>query len=201
MSQCKFSEEEIMARKQVFMNIARSTIPNFQIDESNRELISNLFNYFNEIEGALDLQKGLWLVGDIGTGKSTLMRLFSDYLRIHCQGFKMHICSKVSNDYAMSGDLDAYTFNQTGYVGEPVPMCFDELGRETLPANHFGQKLNVMQHIFHVRYSLWQSTRLKTFVTTNCDTASVEVLYGDFIRDRVREMFNVVVVKGGSRRR
>lgn len=178
-----------------------SVIPEFSIDASNRQLITDLFNYFNGIEGRYDLDKGLWLYGDIGTGKSSLMRIFSEYLRLGFNGFKIHICDGLSNNYSRSGDLDVYTYNQHGYIGEPVWMCFDELGRETIPANHFGAKLNVMQHILHIRYSLWRSNRLKTFVTTNCDPLQIETLYGDFIRDRIREMFNVILVEGKSRRR
>ena len=80
-------------------------------------------------------------------------------------------------------------------------MCFDELGRETIPANYYGQKLNVMQHILHIRYSLWQSTGVKTFITTNDDPSAIESKYGDFIRDRNREMFNIVLLQGKSRRK
>lgn len=182
------------------MRIAQSVVPGFSIDNSNREVIIHLFNYFNGIEGKCSLDKGLWLYGDIGTGKSSLMKVFSEYMKLEFNGFKLHICDGISNTYSGSGDLDMYTNNQYGYIGKPVWMCFDELGRETIPANHFGTKLNVMQHILHIRYSLWQSRRLKTFVTTNCDPSQIESLYGDFIRDRIREMFNIILMQGKSRR-
>ncbi|PXV69011.1 DNA replication protein DnaC [Dysgonomonas alginatilytica] len=199
-SACKLSDHEITERKRKFLRVAVSVIPEFTIDSSNRQLITDLFSYFNGIGGKYNPDKGLWMYGDIGTGKSSLMRVFSEYMKLEFNGFKLHICNGVANAYSGSGDLDVYTYNQNGYIGEPVWMCFDELGRETIPANHFGTKLNVMQHILHVRYSLWQSSRLKTFVTTNCDPSQIESLYGDFIRDRIREMFNVILVEGRSRR-
>lgn len=200
--ECKSVENDnqVLALKHQFMEIAQRYVPNFKIDDENREVIANLFNYFNGWSGAYDLKKGLWLAGDIGTGKSTLMYLFSEYLKSQQNGFKIHICSRISTDYATNGNLDEYTYNSAGYCGKPVSMCFDELGRETIPANHFGQRLNVVQHIMHVRYSLWQQHGLKTFVTTNCDPSQVELLYGDFVRDRIREMFNIVVLQGKSRR-
>lgn len=200
-SVCKLSDSEIHKRKRRFLRTAMSIVPEFAIDDSNRELITNLFNYFNGMDSKYNPDKGLWLYGDIGTGKSSLMRIFSEYLKFGFNGFKIHICDGLSNNYSQSGDLDLYTYNQYGYLGEPVWMCFDELGRETIPANHFGAKLNVMQHILHIRYSLWQSKGLKTFVTTNCDPLQIENLYGDFIRDRIREMFNVILIRGKSRRR
>lgn len=197
---CKLSDNEIYKRKKLFLKVAQSVIPQFAIDNSNRQLITDLFHYFNGVEGRYNLDRGLWLYGDIGTGKSSLMRVFSEYLKLSYNGFKIHICDDISNDYSRAGDLDLYTYNQHGYIGKPVWMCFDELGRETIPANHFGAKLNVMQHILHIRYALWQSSRLKTFVTTNCDPMQIEMAYGDFIRDRIREMFNVILLEGKSRR-
>lgn len=89
---------------------------------------------------------------------------------------------------------------EDGYCKGPVPMCFDELGREPNPAKYYGTELNVMQHILHIRYSLWQQGGLKTFVTTNFNAKEIGDLYGDFIRDRRREMFNILVMNGESRR-
>lgn len=199
-SECKLTDDEIVIRKRNFLRIAKSVIPEFRIDQWNKEVITNLFNYFNGVEGKYNLDKGLWIFGDIGTGKSSLMKVFSEYMKLEFNSFKLHVCSEVCNVYGGSGDLDLYTYNRNGYIGKPVWMCFDELGRETIPAAHFGTKLNVMQHILHIRYSLWQSARLKTFVTTNCDPLQIESLYGDFIRDRIREMFNIILMDGGSRR-
>ncbi|MDR1884272.1 MAG: hypothetical protein LBR26_16050 [Prevotella sp.] len=198
---CSLSADELKARRNMFLDIAKKHIPDFTVDDSNRHIINDMFFYFNGMKGPYSLDKGLWIRGDIGTGKSSIINLFSLYKKQFFDGFKIHICSKVSNDYAINGDLDKYTYNEKGYPGGPVSMCFDELGRETIPANHYGQKLNVMQHIIHIRYSLWQSYGVKTFVTTNDDAKDVEDKYGLFIRDRAREMFNVVLMTGKSRRK
>lgn len=193
--------EEINAQKFAFLDIAKAIIPGFAIDESNKKIISNLFNYFLNIPGELELSKGLFVMGDIGTGKSTLMQIFSKFKIFKNDGFLIHDCAHVANQYSINGDLDKYTYNVNGYCGNPVDMCFDELGRESIPANHFGQKLNVMQHILHIRYSLWQQKGLRTFITTNLGPSQVGELYGDFVRDRCREMFNVIMMEGASRRK
>ena len=184
----------------MLVNIA-SEIKDFAIDEHNKAVYSSVFDYFFGIEGDLDLKKGLWIEGDIGTGKSTMMRLFSELLKKQFKGFKIYDCTRVSNDYAINCDLDRYTYNQSGYNGEPVNMCFDELGKETIPSIHFGQKLNVMQHILHVRYTLWQGYGVKTFVTTNDGIKDIENKYGSYIKDRCIEMFNFVSMTGKSRRK
>lgn len=192
--------EWINRQKYFWMDCARNIIPEFQVNNGNRHVIADLFNYFMNIPGNLDPKKGLWLEGDIGTGKSSLMQIFSNFMKFHKVYFRIIICSYIVTQYSSIGDIDLFTYNLQSHPTGPVCMCFDELGREPIPGNHFGQKLNVMQYIFHVRYSLWQTDRLKTFVTTNLDADGIEELYGDYIRDRRKEMFNIVVLAGKSRR-
>ena len=72
----------------------------------------------------------------------------------------------------------------------PVNRAFDELGREPIPAKHYGNDLNVMQYIFQCRYELRSSVR--TFATTNISPVSLSKIYGEYIFDRINEMFNIV---------
>lgn len=192
---------DLAAYKRWFMYIAKQTTKgSFQIDDRNKDLVNDLFLYFHFQKGRLDLRKGLWLEGPVGTGKSTLMQVFSQYLKSLQMGFRVYICSQVTTDYSLTGDLSRYLDNAGWSSSGPVPMCFDELGREPLPAKYYGTELNVMQHILHIRYSYWQIAGLRTFVTTNANGNDIERLYGDFIRDRRKEMFNIIPVTGDSRR-
>lgn len=192
---------DLAAYKRWFMYVAKQVTKGaFQIDDRNRDLVNDLFLYFHFQKGRLDLRKGLWLEGPVGTGKSTLMQVFSQYLKSLQMGFRVYICSQVTTDYSLTGDLSRYLDNAGWSSSGPVPMCFDELGREPLPAKYYGTELNVMQHILHIRYSYWQTTGLRTFVTTNANGNDIERLYGDFIRDRRKEMFNIIPVTGDSRR-
>ena len=192
---------DLAAYKRWFMYIAKQTTKgSFQIDDRNKDLVNDLFLYFHFQKGRLDLGKGLWLEGPVGTGKSTLMQVFSQYLKSLQMGFRVYICSQVTTDYSLTGDLSRYLDNAGWSSSGPVPMCFDELGREPLPAKYYGTELNVMQHILHIRYSYWQIAGLRTFVTTNANGNDIERLYGDFIRDRRKEMFNIIPVTGDSRR-
>lgn len=192
---------DIAAYKRWFMYVAKQVTKGaFQIDDRNRDLVNDLFLYFHFQKGRLDLRKGLWLEGPVGTGKSTLMQVFSQYLKSLQMGFRVYICSQVTTDYSLTGDLSRYLDNAGWSSSGPVPMCFDELGREPLPAKYYGTELNVMQHILHIRYSYWQIAGLRTFVTTNANGNDIERLYGDFIRDRRKEMFNIIPVTGDSRR-
>ncbi len=185
--------------------VIKEQIPDFIYDQHNSEVIRNLFLYYSGQVGGYDLKKGILLMGGNGTGKTTLLQIFSEFGKRQYDGFRIYDCAKVANDFAMSGELNVYTYNQTGYSRKAVNMAFDELGRETIPSNHFGQKLNVMQHILHIRYNLWRSEGIQTYITTNCDADEIHQLYDNpndrFISDRIREMYNIIHLGGESRRK
>ncbi len=167
----------------------------------DRELLNGLFLYFiGSSESPYDLRKGLWLEGSIGIGKTTLMHVFREFLVSFRKGFLVATASEIANVYSATGELDLYVNNTAGYSGKPIELCLDELGREQLPAMHFGNKLNVMQYILHQRYGLWQSRGIRTHVTTNLTADDVERKYEGFILDRCRHMFNIVTINGKSKR-
>lgn len=185
-----------------FIGFARQFCPEFTVDKENRTVVENLYGYFTLSPGCpLDLQKGIWLEGGLGTGKSTLLYVFSK-LMIHLrQGFIIQSCPDIAVSYAGGDNLDRYTFCRNSYPARPVNMGFDELMREQIPAYQYKNALNVMQYILHTRYSLWQRQRIQTYITTNGDAEEVERLYGDFIRSRRQEMFNIVPLTGKDRRK
>ena len=55
-----------------------------------------------------------------------------------------------------------------------------------------------MQYVFQMRYDMRNDCL--THVTTNLTPDQIESVYGDYIADRVNEMFNVIELKGLSRR-
>lgn len=184
-----------------FMHVAhKETGGRFIVDETNREIVNDLFLYFHKLPGKLDSRKGIWLEGHIGTGKSTLLNVFSAYMQSLKIGFKVYICSHVTTLYSIDGNLDLFLENRNGLNHGPVDMGFDELGREPNPASYYGNKMNVFEHILHIRYHYWQTQGVKTFISTNMDAKQLGEKYGDYIRDRRKEMFNIIPVTGKSRR-
>lgn len=188
-----------------FKNKMYEIKPDFIVDNSNKTLLNDIFLYVNNESGLnrkLDPKKGVFMWGDIGAGKSTLIKMLGEWLRIVGEGYKTINCSVLANQYSANGllALNSSTYNENEFgVCNPVNRAFDELGREPRPAKHFGNELNVMEYILQCRYELRNQCR--TFVTTNITPEGVKKLYGDYIYDRINEIFNIVEVSGKSYRK
>lgn len=180
---------------QYFRNIVFSVCPSFVINDNNRQILNDLYDYAHG-EGRYNYKKGIFFYGEVGTGKSTMMKILAEYQRLFGHGFKCVNCSSLTASFATYGidELNESTWNEYGTRRKPVERGFDELGRETLPARYFGNELNVMQHVLQLRYDL----KVKTHITTNLKIEEIEHRYGAHIYDRCIEMFNFIEVKGES---
>lgn len=162
------------------------------------------------LDGEYDPQKGLWLWGDIGTGKSTMLEIIREYCRIVRPpmryrssnpakplnaapweyGFRITNMSLVAGIYAKEGypGIDDYIVN--------CRQAFDEVGRECIPAGYFGNQENVFRYIIQRRYDLRRGDF--THVTSNLGPEQIAEAYGDHIFDRCFELFNFVEMSGES---
>lgn len=174
-----------------FKEIIYQVCPTFVIDEYNKDILNQIYLYAIG-KGKLDKNKGIFFYGEVGTGKSTLMKILAEFQRTIGNGFKCVNCSTQASQYASFGieALNESTYNE-GLKGiNPIERGFDELGREPNPAKNFGNQLNVMQYVFQIRYEM----KVKTHVTTNMEPQSIKHLYGEYISDRAVEMFNFIEV-------
>lgn len=185
---------KVQFREKVF-----EVCPGFKVDDYNKDVLNELFYYAHGSSLKLDNNKGIFLYGDVGTGKSTLIRILAEYQRTMWRGFKVVNCASLVAEFSTHGvdALNESTWN-TGYSGNnPVERAFDEMGRETIPAKYYGNELNIMQHILQLRYDL----KIKTHITTNKGPEELIHLYGEHIYDRAVEMFNFIELKGDSKRK
>lgn len=195
------SNEMIRAYKKHFLTIYEKECGGYIIDKRNRDVIRNIFDYAIS-QGPLDHNKGLWLWGDIGTGKTTLLKVlrqFDSDIKGRNEGgypiggFGIHntieVCSKFAK-HGMEG-LDIYINSNN--------VAFDELGSEAPLTGFFGNQLNVMQYILQRRYDKRKYTT--THITTNLSPDQIGERYGDRIYDRCIEMFNFVELGGCSWRK
>lgn len=141
-----------------------------------------------------DIQKGILLSGPVGCGKTSLMTLIKYFFHSEKQ-YYVKPARNVSFEYERNGTRSIFR-----YMGEPFfsgiggdnrqVYCFDDLGIEQ-PQKHFGNECDVMGEILLSRYDLFVSKKILTHVTTNLSATELENRYGNRVRSRMREMFNL----------
>lgn len=196
-------QAELLRRlKCVFMNIARSVCPDWTVRPEHREAVDAIFHWCMGIPAyGIDPAKGLWLFGNNGTGKTTMLEIVRRFCYItgrrdaegNFYGFRTTNVGEVCGHYM-----------EKGYAGikdycELKRQAFDELGSEAKMVSSYGTPLNVMQYILQRRYEARLDGAF-THVTTNLSVKEIAKRYGVRIFDRCKEMFNFVCLDGSSYR-
>ena len=161
---------------------------NYMFDENNSEIISQIYFYLvgsKQFKG--DLNKGIMLSGSIGAGKTMIINGIINiiealstkrFIRTHAKRLTT-VIKENSPDFL-----------------DKRPLFVDDIGKEEKTVNDFGTKINPVPDLFSIRYdnSAW------TFTTCNYQDDTLAEMYGETIVDRFSEMFNVMILKGYSRR-
>jgi energy-coupling factor transporter ATP-binding protein EcfA2 len=180
---------------------------NFKICKEDLEIIYKLSCYFIQDHQAckklnIDPHKGILLSGPVGCGKTTLMKLVR-HLTPHKRVYEIIPCRNI-----------VFSFNHLGFktiedYGNDGFYCFDDIGIEPM-GKHFGVDSNVIGEILLSRYELFtrnpefasRSYRknpaakigkaIVTHGTTNLNADEIEERYGNRVRSRMREIFNLI---------
>lgn len=175
----------------------------FQIFEEDYPIVYKLIAYFLKDEQAclqfnLNLNKGILLSGPIGCGKTSLMNLMK-YLTPIEYKFSVKPCRDISFEFIQDGYqvIHKYSKGQL-YKSEPKIYCFDDLGLEN-NLKYYGNECNVMAEIILSRYDLYISRHIQTHITTNLSASEIETQYGNRIRSRMRELFNLIANDSNSK--
>ncbi|MDE7377511.1 MAG: ATP-binding protein [Paraprevotella sp.] len=186
----------------------------FVIDDNNKDVLRFLLYYFNACPKAEEvfpgrgykLHKHIMLQGNVGTGKTLLMEIFSEYLRYtnNPNFFYNLSVTQMINYYTLHNNLDRYTFNEEenkGFQCKPVNICLNDIGVQT--TTFYGMDTKVLTDEFlHARNEIWSHFHLKAHVTTNLSIEQLKEKYKDgFGRliDRFKT-YNVIPLGGESRR-
>jgi DNA replication protein DnaC len=175
---------------------AKVEIRDFKLSDKEMELYKDLALYFTqderfEVKEGYSLRKGLWLFGDVGCGKTSIMELFSEN---PLRSYPVVECIKIADSYKQK-DIGVEIIHKCSSLES---VCFNDLGTEieSGESSYFGNKKNVIGEIVLNHYELNKDKIFRYHFTTNLGADKVEELYGKRVRSRLREMCNIFSLEG-----
>tara|TARA_R110001592_G_scaffold27347_2_gene101283 strand:+ start:259 stop:948 length:690 start_codon:yes stop_codon:yes gene_type:complete len=162
---------------------------NFKIYPEDEAILYKLCIYFiRDFETCkkleIDPNKGILLSGPVGCGKTSLMKLLP-FIIPHQNKHIVVPARNITFSFNKSGFKTIEDYGNNGFY------CFDDLGIETT-GRHFGKDCNVMGEILLSRYDLFLYRKIRTNATTNLNAQELEERYGNRVRSRMRQLFNLI---------
>lgn len=156
--------------------------------------IEAIFRFF--IEGQhLARKRGFILHGNVGTGKTVLMKILFGYAAFyHYIPMPDFIpVYKILSEFRQSGEP------AIARIIESKQLIIDDLGTEDF-INVFGSRRNLLQEIIFERYD--KGPDFRTYYTTNLTLQEIQEFYGSRILSRLTEtaFWDETTLTGGDRR-
>jgi len=141
-----------------------------------------------ETELGFSFKKGMLVTGDGGIGKTeTLKGLRNNPIRPIQLISILEICDVVKEHGACPLLIDRLT-------------VIDDVATEPVPVKHYGTEINWFKEFIEKMY-LARTGWNNLIITTNADGNAFQKLYTHRVRSRMREMFNVISMKGEDQRK
>lgn len=198
----------------ILTEIGKSKCPSFQIDESNKFLFTNVLYWLYGDERCTamdpetttftkgDLDKGFYIFGNTGTGKSVALDVIKAYstlmeVPIIIDGkeeilfWENYRTTDICTEFANNG-----TF---GKCIKSKILGIQDLGSEERETLYMGNRINVIQQIIETRGDANDNL---TFITSNIPMAFDKIgkRYNDRVASRLHEMCNFYILGGKDRR-
>lgn len=188
----------------------------FECDDNNKDILRFMLYYFNNCPLAEDvfpdrgykLHKNLMIQGGVGSGKTMLMQIFSEYTRrIKSTRFFYNLSvTQMVNYYTIHNNLDRYTYHEEeskGFQCQPENICLNDIGIQD--KTFFGMDTGLLTDEFlHARNEIWTQFGKFAHLTTNLNDRKLKERFdrndgfGRLV-DRFKT-YNVIPLPGGSRR-
>lgn len=196
-------DESLVYHKKVYDHFAKEMFShkdyNYEYNEKNSKVITDLIYYFNGNEGNLDLNKGVGIIGNPGSGKTIMMEIFIDYLKKVSNPnpnlYRSFSIEEMKEYYRINHNMNYFQHNKIAErMSRPFNLCVNEA---FVPYDEkiYGTNVNeIFNNFWMVRYELFQKYGKLTHFTSNSDASDLKNNLSDMLYDRIKEMVNLVVL-------
>lgn len=151
------------------------------------------------------LDKGIFIGGNFGVGKTWLMKLCQRNQR---QCYALQNAKAIADLFEKEGEESMKQFIESpelpvndaeNFYQRKLGLCIDDLGTEQIK-NHYGNKKNVIGDLIELRYAKG-NTGVLLHATTNLTGQQLSDFYGGRVASRLREVMNVIDFVGSDLRK
>lgn len=191
--------------KHLFLQEATELIgKKYEINDSNRIQVKIVFDYFIGVNSEVDLNKGLLLCGEFGTGKSTLFSAIRKFINTlfpyNPNAFKITSTEEIIN-YKIGINESDLLFNSEDEIVKPLHLLINEFGHDYNIKIYGSDADSMIESFLMKRYDIFQQHGKVTHITTNLTKEAMISKLKPVIFDRFKEMFNIIELNGQSFRK
>ncbi|WP_223151577.1 hypothetical protein [Chitinophaga varians] len=125
----------------------------------------------------------------------------------HYRSYRVVSCRTIADAFKTDGEYALHIFSRpfpapshaSTFFHDTLGLCLDDLSTEGIKRN-FGDQVNTIAEIILNRYDK-KLPHYLTHLTTNLTAGEIEQCYSERARSRMREMFNMLILGGGDRRK
>jgi len=164
--------------------------------QEQKQVIQQLLEWaINDEDSSIPLQRGVFLYGSVGTGKSEIMQMLQVFCERHNENkhFEITNISEMYTDARMSKDYD-----MRGAI--TLSRCFDEFGRQSGSVMLFGNAVDVNEAIIEQRYNRMNAYGQITHFVSNATPDDIRQIISPMAFDRLRSMCTPLLMPGISHR-
>lgn len=170
--------------------IAQSLFEKVFIEKNTSIIWTEILRYLmGDEESKISLNKGLYIYGPTGTGKTSTFDIITEFLK-HTK-----VCYLIGTDVKLfrftkvSSKQIVTEFATSGHEGlkkyiEVRNLLIDDLGSEISTVKYYGTQVNVIEEIIEERYRKIGFTH----ITSNLLMSDLELTYGSRVFSRLNEM-------------
>jgi len=171
-------------------------------------LLEDVLKYFvRDRSSKFNLNKGLFIFGQVGTGKSWILEIMQEVIKVAIDKgfdkmeqvyFDIHKMTKIAKDLRNEGDFKALNKYMNGSI------CYDDIGFEPTTIHIYKNEETVFNTIIDNQSIRHEKTNKIIHGTSNLlingQNNSIQSTYGERISSRCLALFNCIWLQGICKR-
>lgn len=195
-----------MTGKEAILSVGKMTDSNFSLDAPVIEnAYKAVYGVFLDGMDRTIRRKGVMLIGGVGSGKTTCLKIMQRLFRDSDCRF---LSKRASDIKDFVGSMSLNEIKQEFGYGLKCDLYIDDIGVNSGEMKVYGTTVSVLGEILLDRYDLYISEGYLTHISSNLvaesdnpNVVTLKSVFGDRVYDRLREMTTPIVFTNKSLRK